>query len=125
MAPRADADTPHLMASIRRLRAALAPGIPRDAVVAEIRKILDSVGMENLLADAGEGYFAEILNHARRCVEQPDGGDTYERLQDLLNSQELDAALLTDDPNEQPGRLRELMLEGPYREFPIERTRRN
>jgi len=117
MASQEDVETPHLMASIRRLKAALAPGIPRDAVVTEIRKILDSVGMENLLADAGEGYFAEVLNHARRCVEQPDEGDLYNQLQAILNATELQAALLTDDPDEQPMRLRKLMLEGPYRDF--------
>jgi len=115
--PQRDADTCHLMASIRRLKAALAPGIPRDAVVAEIRKILDSVGMENLLADAGEGYFAGVLNHARRCVEQPDEGHLYGQLQAILNARELEKALLTDDPDEQPTRLRELMLAGPYREY--------
>jgi hypothetical protein len=115
-APQGDANTPRLMASIRRLKAALAPEIPRDAVVSEIRKILDSVGMENLLADATEGYFAEVLNRARRCVEQPNEGDLYDRLQAILNAKELEAALLTHDPDEQPRRLRELMLEGPYRD---------
>jgi hypothetical protein len=117
MSGEGSADTPRLMASIRRLKAALAPGIPREAVVAEIRKILESVGMENLLADAGEGYFAEVLNHARHCVEQPDEGDIYNRLQSILNAKQLEAALLTDDPDEQPMRLRELMLAGPYRAF--------
>jgi hypothetical protein len=109
-----DAETLRLMASIRRLKAALAPGIPRHAVISELTRILESEGMENLLADAGEGYFAGILRQAKRCVEQPNG-DLYNRLEDILNSKELAAALLTDDPDEQPARLRDLMLEGPYR----------
>jgi hypothetical protein len=117
MASQGDVDSSRLKASIRRLKAALAPGIPRDAVVAEIRKILDSVGMENLLAEAGEGYFAEVLNHARRCVEQPDEGDVYDQLKAILNAKDLESALRTDDPDEQPMRLRELMLAGPYREY--------
>jgi hypothetical protein len=116
MSGEGSADTPRLMASIRRLKAAFAPGIPREAVVAEIRKILESVGMENLLADAGEGYFAEVLNHAKR-LEQAGEGDIYNRLQSILNAKQLEAALLTDDPDEQPMRLRELMLAGPYRAF--------
>jgi hypothetical protein len=112
-----DAETKRLMASIRRLRAAFAPGIPKNAVVAELRKILESEGMENLLADSVEGYFVSVLSHARRCVEQPDDGEVYGQLEGILNSKEVGAALLTDDPDEQPARLRELMLAGPYRDY--------
>ena len=113
-----DSDKSHLMASIRRLQAALAPGIPRDAVLAELRKILESEGMENLLADSSEGYFAGVLSRARTCVESAkNDGDLFHQLGAILNSEELNAALLTDDPDEQPLRLRQLMLDGPYREF--------
>jgi hypothetical protein len=116
-APPTDADTPRLMASIRRLRAALAPGIPREAVVSELRKILESDGMENLLADSGgTGSFAGVLSRAKECVERSANDDElFNQLGAILNTKELDAALLTDDPDEQPTRLRKLMLEGPYR----------
>jgi hypothetical protein len=111
-----DAETLRLMASIRRLKAALAPGISKAAVVSELRKILESDGIKNLLADAGEGYFAGILRKARECMESSmDDEGSIGRLETLLNSPELEAALLTDDPDEQPQRLRDLMLEGPYR----------
>ena len=117
-APPADADMPRLMASIRRLRAALAPGTPRVAVVSELRKILESDGMENLLADAGEGYFAGVLGRAKECVGRSANDDElFNQLGAILNTKEMDAALVTGDPDEQPTRLRKLMLEGPYREY--------
>jgi hypothetical protein len=114
--PHGDAETHQLMASIRRLKAALVPGIPRNTVIAELRKILESEGMENLLAHAGEGYFAQVLNRAKACIEGSIENDRmFDQVVEILNTTELDAALLSDDPNEQPLRLRRLMLEGPYR----------
>jgi len=115
--PHGNAETSQLMASIRRLKAALVPGIPRDAVIPVLRKILASEGMENLLAHADKGYFAQVLNRAKACIESPsENGNMFDQLGEILNSTELDAALLTDDPDEQPLRLRKLMLEGPYRD---------
>ena len=116
-----DAQTTQLMASIRRLQAAYAPGIPHGLVVAEIRKILESDGMKNLLAHAGtgyadDGYFVDVLRRAKACIDETRGdSDRYTELGKLLKSTELGAALMTDDPDEQPERLRGLMLEGPYK----------
>jgi hypothetical protein len=115
--PHDDAQTTQLMASIRRLRAALAPGVAHGAVLAEIRRILDSDGMANLLAHAETGYFSDVLKQAKERITRP-GSDSnlLDELGSLLNSTELEAALATDDPDEQPDRLRRLMLEGPYRD---------
>jgi hypothetical protein len=115
--PHEDAQTTQLMASIRRLKAALVPGMAHNAVLAEIRKILDSDGMTNLLAHTQGGYFSEVLRQAKeRVARTGSGSNLLDELGSLLNSTELDAALATDDPNEQPDRLRRLMLEGLYRD---------
>jgi hypothetical protein len=115
--PHQDAQTTQLMASIRRLRAALVPGMAPNAVLAEIRKILDSDGMTNLLAHTKGGYFLDVLRQAKeRVARTGSGSDLLDDLGSLLNSTELEAALATDDPNEQPDRLRRLMLEGPYQD---------
>ena len=121
--PHGDAETHQLMASIRRLKAALAPGIPRKALVFELRKILESDGMENLLAHADGGYFKVVLSRAKALVESSsDDASLFDELGAILNSPDLNTALSTDDPDEQPLRLRKLMLDGPYREFETGRS---
>jgi hypothetical protein len=120
--PHHDAETEHVMATVRRLKAALAPSaqpasVPDELVVAEIERILDSEGLQNLLAHSGRGYFCSIIQRAEDAVAK--GGpprNIIDRLWTLMDSRELNAALASDDPDEQPARLVQLMLDGPYKD---------
>jgi hypothetical protein len=119
--PHHDAETGQVIATIRRLKAALAPSthpssVPDEVVVHEIKRIIESEGLRNLLAHSEQGYFADVIRRVDDALSE--GGTPraiIERLWSLMDSRELNAALATDDPDEQPARLLELMLEGPYK----------
>jgi hypothetical protein len=111
----------HLMATVRRLKAALAPSalpvkVPDETVAAEVTRMLESDGLVTLLSQCRPGYFCDVLRQAKGAVAAGrNPREIIELLWALLESQELDAALATADPNEQPARLIKLMLDGPYR----------
>jgi hypothetical protein len=111
-----------LMAIVRRLKAALAPSVlpvrvPDEAVAAELTRMLENDGLATLLSQCSPGYFCDVLRHARAAAAAGrNPREIIELLWALLESQELDAALATPDPNEQPARLIKLMLDGPYKD---------
>ena|SRR5689334_18559002 len=111
----------HLMATVRRLKAALAPSalpvkVPDETVAAEVTRMLESEGLAKLLSQCSPGYFCDVLRQARGAAAAGrNPREVIELLWALLESQDLDAALATADPNEQPARLIKLMLDGPYK----------
>lgn len=113
-----------LKATVRRLQAALAPSIFRNAppdavVVRELATMLASRGVKTLLAEAPANPFADVIRRAQAVIEQgaPDA-DTINQLWQFMDDDDLNAELATDDENEQPVRLVSLMLAGPYCEGP-------
>jgi hypothetical protein len=122
--PHDDAETTQVMASLRRLKAAFAAStlpnpVPDENVIAEIRRILQSEGLHNLLLHSPPGFFGDTIRRVKDAVGRDgDRRKTMERLREVLDAEELNAALATDDPDEQPDRLLHLMLEGPYKHAP-------
>jgi hypothetical protein len=114
-------------AVVRRLQAALIPSVfrarpPDHAVVREIRAILDSDGVQLLLAQIADGYFRRIIHKAQACVRaNDDDRDVIERLWNLIDDPVLNRAIASDDAGEQPAQLVRQMLDGPYRDA-LERT---
>ncbi len=113
-----------LKATVRRLQAALAPSIfrkaPPDAIVVrELTSMLMSDGVKNLLAQAPDNPFAQVIRRAQAVIEEgaPDR-DTINRLWQFMDDDDLNAELATDDENESPTKLVSLMLAGPYYEGP-------
>jgi hypothetical protein len=109
-----------LKAVVRRLQAALAPSLFRNAppdtiVIRELTAMLASDGVQNLLADAPDNPFAEVIRRARVVVEEdiPDC-DKVNGLWQFMDDDDLNAELATDDENESPTKLVSLMLAGPY-----------
>jgi hypothetical protein len=116
----ADDTTEKLKATVRRLQAALAPSIFRNAppdavVIRELTAMLASNGVKTLLAQASDNPFAEVIRRAQAVIGEgaPDQ-DTINRLWGFMDDDDLNAALATNDENEQPVRLVSLMLAGPY-----------
>jgi hypothetical protein len=115
------ANSLQLMATVRRLKAALAPSVlpvrvPDQAVAAEVTRMLESDSLANLLSQCRPGYFYDVLLQARGAAAAGrNPREIIELLWALLESQDLDAALATADPNEQPAHLIKLMLDGPYK----------
>jgi hypothetical protein len=111
----------HLMAAVRRLKAALAPSVlpirvPDETVVAEVTRMLESDGLATLLAHCRPGYFYRVLLRAKAAAAVGrNPREIIELLWALLDSQDLDIALASADPNEQPASLIKLMLQGPYK----------
>ena len=120
----------HLIATVRRLKAALAPSVlpvrvPDDIVAAEVTRILESDGLASLLSRCSPGYFCDVLRQARAAAAVGrNPREIIELLWALLESPDLDVALASADPNEQPARLIKLMLDGPYRNSIIIFSRR-
>jgi hypothetical protein len=119
-AKKADESTEKLKATVRRLQAALAPSIfrkpPPDAVVIrELAAMLASDGVATLLAQAPDNPFAEVIRRAQAVIgEGAPEQDTINRLWQFMDDDALNAALATNDENEQPARLVSQMLAGPY-----------
>jgi hypothetical protein len=119
-----DENIEKLKAVVRRLQAALAPSIfrnaPPDAIVLrEFSAILVSEGVKHLIAQEPDNAFADVIRRAQAVIEEgaPDQ-DTINRLWQFMDDDDLNAALATDDENEQPTRLVSLMLAGPYQDGP-------
>lgn len=116
------ANSLHLMATVRRLKAALAPSVlpvrvPDETIAAEVTRMLESDGLANLLSQCSPGYLYDVLRQARAAAAiGRNPREIIELLWALLESQDLDAVLATADPNEQPARLIKLMLDGPYKD---------
>ena len=111
-----------LKAVVRRLQAALAPSLFRNAppdavVIRELKAMLTSDGVRKLLAHAPDNLFAQVIRRAVAVVAEgaPDR-DTVNRLWQFMDDDDLNAGLETDDENEQPIKLVSLMLAGPYHE---------
>jgi hypothetical protein len=121
MRPQELANDLHLMAALRRLKAALAPSVlpirvPDETVAAEVIRMLESDGLANLLAHCRPGYFCDVLQQAKAAAAAGrNPREIIELLWALLDSQDLDVALASADPNEQPASLIKLMLQGPYK----------
>jgi len=119
-----------LMAAVRRLKAALAPSVlpvrvPDETIAAEVMRMLQSEGLARLLSQCGPGYFYDILRQARAVATVArNPREIIELLWALLESQDLDVALATADPNEQPTQLIKLMLDGPYKDSIVISSRR-
>ena len=117
-----DDDVEKLKAVVRRLQAALAPSLfrkaPPDAVVIrELRAMVTSDGVRKLLARAPDNLFAQVIRRAEAVIaEGASDRDTVNRLWQFMDDDDLNAALATDDENEQPTKLVSLMLAGPYHE---------
>ena len=117
-----DDNVEKLKAIVRRLQAELAPSLfrkaPPDAVVIrELKAMLTSDGVTKLLARAPDNLFAQVIRRAEAViVEGASDRDTVNRLWQFMDDDELNAALETDDENEQPIKLVSLMLAGPYHE---------
>ena len=111
-----------LKAVVRRLQAALAPSLFRNAppdavVIRELKAMLTSDGVRKLLAHAPDNLFAQVIRRAEAVVaEGASDRDTVNRLWQFMDDDDLNAALETDDENEQPIKLVSLMLAGPYHE---------
>jgi hypothetical protein len=112
----------HLMATVRRLKAALAPSVlpvrvPDETIAAEVIRMLESDSLANLLSHCRPGYFHDILQQAKAAAAAGrNPREIIDLLWALLDSQDLDVALATADPNEQPAGLIKLMLQGPYKD---------
>ncbi len=111
-----------LKAVVRRLQAALAPSIFRNAppdaiVIRELNAILTSDGVKNLLAHEPDNVFAQVIRRAQAVIEEgASDRDTVNRLWQFMDDDDLNAELATDDENESPTKLVSLMLAGPYHE---------
>jgi len=111
-----------LKAVVRRLQAALAPSLFRNAppdavVIRELKAMLASDGVKQLLAHAPDSLFAQVIRRAEAVIaEGASDRDTVNRLWQFMDDDDLNAALATDDENEQPAKLVSLMLAGPYHE---------
>jgi len=120
----------HLIATVRRLKAALAPSVlpirvPDDIVAAEVTRMLESEGLATLLSRCSPGYVYDVLRQARAAAAVGrNSREIIELLWALLESPDLDVALATADPKEQPARLIKLMLDGPYKESTAFSSRR-
>ena len=109
-------------AVVRRLQAALIPSVfperpPDDAIVRELRAIVNSDGVALLLKRFPDHFFTNIIRKTQESVHA--GGsnrDIIERLWAFMDDPELNRAVASDDPDEQPARLVHLMLEGPYKD---------
>jgi hypothetical protein len=113
-----------LKAVVRRLQAALAPSIFRNAppdamVLRELTAMLVSDGVKHLIAEEPDNPFADVIRRAHAVIEEgASDQDTINRLWQFMDDDDLNAALATDDENEQPTRLVSLMLAGPYQDGP-------
>jgi len=109
------------MATVRRLKAALAPSVlpvrvSDETIAAEVIRMLESDGLANLLSHCRPGYFHDVLQQAKAAAAVGrNSREVIELLWALLDSQDLDVALATADPNEQPAGLIKLMLQGHIR----------
>jgi hypothetical protein len=121
-AQNSDDNIEKLKAVVRRLQAALAPSIFRNAppdamVIRELNAILASDGVKNLLAHKPDNVFAQVIRKAQAVIaEGTSDRDTVNRLWQFMDDDDLNAALATDDVNESPTKLVSLMLAGPYHE---------
>ena len=95
-----------LKAVVRRLQAALAPSIFRNAppdavVIRELTAMLTSDGVQKLLADAPDNAFADVIRRAQAVIEQgASDRDTVNALWQFMDDDDLNAELATDDENE-------------------------
>jgi hypothetical protein len=111
-------------AVVRRLQAALAPSLfhgerPSDKmIVRELRAMLASEGVRQLLSKAPSNQFADVIRRAQAVL---DGGgadaDIINRLWHFMDDAPLNKALETDNVDEKPMELVRLMLEGPYKQL--------
>ncbi len=101
-----------LKAVVRRLQAALAPSLFRNAppdavVIRELKAMLASDGVKQLLAHAPDSLFAQVIRRAEAVIaEGASDRDTVNRLWQFMDDDDLNAALATVS----------LMLAGPYHE---------
>ena len=63
----------YLMATVRRLKAALAPSVlpvrvPDETIAAEVIRMLESDGLANLLSHCRPGYFYDVLQQAKLAL---------------------------------------------------------
>ena len=121
-APNGDDNIEKLKAVVRRLQAALAPSLFRNAppdavVIRELKAMLASDDVKQLLAHAPDSLFAQVIRRAEAVIaESASDRDTVNRLWQFMDDDDLNIALETDDENEQPTKLVSLMLAGPYHE---------